>query len=60
MFRSEKVKKFILFLGDVGCLYLALFLMLWLRFGQPVFNSWCFGQMDRSGFYRRGSFSNSV
>jgi len=33
---SEKIKKFILLLGDVACFYAALFLMLEIRFGFPL------------------------
>lgn len=36
IFRSEKIKKAILFIGDVVCFYVALFLMLCLRFGWNV------------------------
>lgn len=33
---TGRIKKFIAFLGDVGCFYLALFLMLVVRFGHPL------------------------
>jgi len=36
-----KTKKFFLFLGDIGCLYLALYLTLWVRYGSDFdTNSW--------------------
>lgn len=36
IFRSEKIKRIILLMGDIFCLYVALFLMLVLRFGWAV------------------------
>lgn len=36
IFRSEKIKRIILLIGDIFCLYIALFLMLILRFGWAV------------------------
>jgi exopolysaccharide biosynthesis polyprenyl glycosylphosphotransferase len=39
IFRSEKIKRIILLIGDIFCLYIALFLMLVLRFGWAVSDS---------------------
>lgn len=36
MYHSERIKKFLVFLGDAGCFYLSLFLMLAVRFGLPL------------------------